>query len=67
MRANLQKAFLREARLQKADLRGANLTNVENLTQEQLNSACVDENTELPKRLKRPPPCPEPKQEQTEQ
>ena len=57
--ANLQQAFLRGANLQKAVLAGANLTDVKNLTQAQLNQACVDENTKLPKGLTRPKPCSE--------
>ncbi len=47
--------------LSKADLRGANLTDVKNLTQTQLNQACVDEHTKLPKGLTRPEPCAEEK------
>ena len=57
--ANLQQADLYEANLSKADLRGANLTDVKNLTQAQLNQACVDEHTKLPKGLTRPEPCSE--------
>ncbi len=57
--ANLQQAYLRGANLQKAVLAGANLTDVKNLTQAQLNQACVDENTKLPKGLTRPKPCSE--------
>jgi len=57
--ANLQQAYLRGANLQKAVLAGATLTDVKNLTQAQLNQACVDENTKLPKGLTRPKPCSE--------
>jgi hypothetical protein len=61
--AQLQGADLREAQLQGADLQeaqlqGANLTAAQNLTQEQLNGACIDEHTILPEGLKRPAPCP---------
>ncbi len=59
--ANLQKADLRGATLTKANLRGANLTDVKNFTQAQLNQACVNEHTKLPKGLTRPAPCPEEK------
>jgi len=76
--AQLQEADLSYANLQGAtlgafvlgfptDLRGANLTGVKNLTQEQLNKACVDEHTKLPKGLKRPKPCPAPEAEQSPQ
>jgi hypothetical protein len=62
--AQLQKAYLVGAQLQKAYLRkaqlqGADLTVVENLTQDQINEACIDENTKLPEGLTRPAPCPE--------
>jgi uncharacterized protein YjbI with pentapeptide repeats len=71
--AQLQDAFLRQARLQGANLwsaqlqgvilrdawlQGANLTAVETLTQDQINTACLDEHTQLPQGLTRPPPCP---------
>lgn len=56
--ANLGSADLSDANLQKTDLRMAILTHVKNLTQAQLDKACVDETTELPKGLTRPPPCP---------
>jgi len=60
--ANLQKAHLvqanlQEANLEKADLGGANLWGAKNLTQAQLNHACVDEKTILPEGLTRPEPC----------
>jgi len=57
--ANLQKANLFGASLQKANLFGANLDGATNLTQGQLDQACVDEATKLPEGLKRPKPCPE--------
>jgi hypothetical protein len=61
--AQLQKADLGEAQLQKAylleaQLQGTDLTAVANLTQDQLNTACIDENTKLPEGLTRPAPCP---------
>ncbi len=57
--ADLGKANLTKAYLRGADLRRANLEGVKNLTQAQLNQACVDENTTLPKDLTRPKPCSE--------
>ena len=57
--ANLTGANLEGAHLEKADLRGADLTGAINLTQAQLNQACVDDRTILPKGLKRPKPCSE--------
>ena len=71
-RANLQEAILRDAVLVKADLsgarldaadirgadlRGAILTSAVGLTQSQLDTACVDEQTKLPAELARPAPC----------
>ncbi len=56
-RANLEKAHLFQAHLQKANLEGANLRGAKNLTQAQLDPACVDEKTILPKGLTRPKPC----------
>jgi uncharacterized protein YjbI with pentapeptide repeats len=46
--ANLSGADLREANLTRANLSGANLTEAKNLTQDQLNTACGDEQTKLP-------------------
>jgi uncharacterized protein YjbI with pentapeptide repeats len=57
-RANLQRANLQRANLQRANLGGADLTNVIAFTQDQVNTACVDENTQLPEGLVRPAPCP---------
>ena len=54
---NLQEADLVGANLQEADLSRANLANTINLTQAQLNQACVDEDTKLPGGLTKPPPC----------
>jgi|GraSoiStandDraft_5_1057265.scaffolds.fasta_scaffold190842_2 uncharacterized protein YjbI with pentapeptide repeats len=44
--ANLQGANLQGAQLQEADL-----TTAQNLTQRQVNTACVDKNTKLPEGL----------------
>ena len=46
--ANLPGANLEGAHLEKANLRFANLTGVTDLTQPQLNQACVDETTKAP-------------------
>ena len=46
------------ATLDGAQLQGAYLDRAENLTQDQINTACVDENTRLPEGLTRPAPCP---------
>ena len=46
--ANLTGANLEGAHLEKANLRFANLTGVTDLTQPQLNQACVDETTKAP-------------------
>ena len=61
--ANLQGADLRGANLQGADLRGdplneTKLMGAKNFTQEQVNTACVNEHTQLPEGLIRPAPCP---------
>jgi uncharacterized protein YjbI with pentapeptide repeats len=73
LKADLQRAFFPDANLQGADLRGAdllgadllgadlqraNLTEAKNLTQDQINTACVDEDTKLPAGLTKSPPCP---------
>jgi len=57
--AQLQGANLWEAQLQETYLGGTDLTVVKNLTQDQINEACIDENTKLPEGLTRPAPCPE--------
>jgi uncharacterized protein YjbI with pentapeptide repeats len=49
--ASLQDANLRDARLQSADLRG-----VKGLTEEQLQAAQTDADTQLPDALQSPPP-----------
>jgi uncharacterized protein YjbI with pentapeptide repeats len=55
--ANLQLAILQGANLQGAQLQEADLTTAQNLTQRQVNTACVDKNTKLPEGLIIPPPC----------
>jgi uncharacterized protein YjbI with pentapeptide repeats len=57
-RAQLQGANLVEANLEGAQLQGADLTDVQDLTQPQINRACVDEQTILPKGLTKPVSCP---------
>lgn len=62
--ANLTKADLRKAQLVDVDLAGADLRETDlreiiDLTQDQLNVACVNGKTRLPDGLERPPPCPE--------
>jgi uncharacterized protein YjbI with pentapeptide repeats len=56
--ADLRGAVLREAALDGADLRAADLRGVLAFTQAQLDRACVDDTTQLPEGLTRPPPCP---------
>jgi uncharacterized protein YjbI with pentapeptide repeats len=61
--AQLQGAFLGDTQLPRANLTGAQLQGVDlrkaqNLTQEQINTACVDETTTLPEGLTKPAPCP---------
>jgi hypothetical protein len=56
-RAKLPGANLTGANLQGADLRTANLEGAKGVTQDQVNTACVDEHTQLPEGLTRPPPC----------
>lgn len=57
MGAHLSLTDLREADLRKANLRGTNLREVENLTQAQLDTACVDDKAKLSSHLKHPEPC----------
>jgi hypothetical protein len=54
--ANLREAFLRGAHLsgETLTITGANLSEAKNLTQEQLEQAVGDENTQLPSHLKAP-------------
>jgi len=49
--ANLSGADLSEADLRDANLSGADLSDVKNLTQTQLDKACGNANTKLPKEL----------------
>jgi uncharacterized protein YjbI with pentapeptide repeats len=53
----LRGAEFRGADLQGTRLEGANLAGVSDLTQEQLDKACVSERTVLPFGLRRPKPC----------
>ncbi|MBX3321199.1 MAG: pentapeptide repeat-containing protein, partial [Nitrospira sp.] len=55
--ADLSGARLDSADLQRANLKGAILSSVTGLTQTQLDSACVDDQTKLPVNLNRPAPC----------
>jgi len=55
--ADMGKAHLGEAKLDHADLRGVVMTSVQGLTQEQINKACVDEQSLLPRGLQHPVPC----------
>jgi uncharacterized protein YjbI with pentapeptide repeats len=60
--ANLDYAMLYQTNLQGANLtgaslKGANLRNVKGLTQNQINMACMDQQTNLPPGLSRPKPC----------
>jgi uncharacterized protein YjbI with pentapeptide repeats len=57
--ADLRGANLEEANLAGARLDGAHLTEVKGLTQDQVNIACVDEETKLPEGFTKPAPCPE--------
>ncbi len=56
--ANLQGANLQGADLRRANLWRANLEGARGVTQDQVNTACVDEHTKPPEGLTRPPPCP---------
>jgi len=47
--ADLREADLKGANLFETDLRGANLQDAKNLSQQQLNTACANEETKLPK------------------
>jgi len=55
--ANLSGAQLNRADLHHAKLHGANLSLVSGLTQAQLDTTCVDDQTKLPAELSRPAPC----------
>ncbi len=49
---------LKDAMLYQANFRGADLQHVKDLTQAQINMACVDEKTKLPPTLSPPKRCP---------
>jgi uncharacterized protein YjbI with pentapeptide repeats len=55
--ADLTGVQLDKADLRRATLHGANLALASGLTQAQLDTACVDEQTKLPAELSRPAPC----------
>ena len=60
--ANLRNAILEGANLHRVNLKdtifhGADLSGVKYLTQEQIDQACIDEQTKLPLNLNRPEPC----------
>jgi uncharacterized protein YjbI with pentapeptide repeats len=57
--ADLRAAVLSGATLRQAQLQGADLEYAIDLTQEQLDLACLDKETRLPPHFKRPTPCPE--------
>jgi hypothetical protein len=56
--AHLSGAQLQQANLQRANLQRANLTGAKGVTQDQVNTACVDEHTQVPEGLTKPAPCP---------
>jgi uncharacterized protein YjbI with pentapeptide repeats len=55
--ADLRRAALPDATLERAEPAGAILTAVTGLTQPLLETACVDEQAQLPPELTRPAPC----------
>jgi uncharacterized protein YjbI with pentapeptide repeats len=55
--AILYDVSLQNAMLYQAKLQGADLSNVKGLTQNQINMACLDKHTKLPRGLTRPKPC----------
>ncbi len=55
--AKFSTAFLQDAMLYQSNLQGADLSNVKGLTQFQINMACLDAHTKLPRGLSRPKPC----------
>lgn len=57
--AMLYQADFHQAKLIKTKLQGAGLRDVKNLTQSQINMACLNRNTILPKDLTMPEPCSE--------
>jgi uncharacterized protein YjbI with pentapeptide repeats len=52
--SQLQNANLHYANLENTMLWGANLSEAKNLTQDQINETCIDENTKFPEGLTRP-------------
>ena len=56
-RAVFHDASLQNAMLYQAKLQGADLRNVKGLTQIQINMACLDTHTKLPRGLSHPKPC----------
>ena len=54
---DFHKTTLRHAMLSKTTFKESDLTDVIGLTQSQINMACVDGDTKLPKGLNRPEPC----------
>ncbi|MEO7859478.1 MAG: pentapeptide repeat-containing protein, partial [Nitrospirales bacterium] len=54
---NLAGARLDGADLRRATVHGTDLSSVSGLTQAQLETACVDDQTKLPAELNRPAPC----------
>jgi uncharacterized protein YjbI with pentapeptide repeats len=56
--AGFPHAQLQGATFERAQLQGAYLQLAENLTQEQIDTACLDDDTTLPAGLKKPAPCP---------
>ena len=55
--AKLATASLQDAMLYQTKLQGADLSEVNGLTQFQINMACLDAHTKLPRGLSRPKPC----------
>lgn len=58
---------LRDAKLRNTILDGADLRGVQHLTQDQIDEACVDKQTKLPRGLKRPGPCGTSEREQAQE
>jgi hypothetical protein len=55
--ARLDRAILARAQLEKTSLLGVDLRYTIGLTQSQIDMACLDDTTQLPEGLTRPPPC----------
>jgi hypothetical protein len=56
MEAHMERAYLSSAHLEKTDLMGADLREAKGLTQEQIDSAIIDDKTKLPDYLKKTDP-----------